>query len=337
VLTLALLVGVLAAGFSSSSAADKVLNLKLGTLAPNGSSFHQSLQAMGEQWKKLSNGSIRLTIFAGGTQGGEADMVGLMQTSSLDAGLLTAMGLGDIEPGVNGLQSIPMAFRSLEEVDYVNEKLRPLVEQRLLSKGYVVLFWGDTGWVRFFSKTPVIHPNDLRKLKVLSWAGHPAQFDIWKSAGFNPVALDAKDIPQGLFSGTVTAVIVPPVFALFSQLDNQASHMLEINWGPLVGACVVRKKSWDRVPPELREPLLKAAAEAGQKVKGAGRSESDASVAAMVKRGLKVHQLTPEVEAEWRTETEKLYERIRGAIVPEDMFDAAMKLLKEYRASGGAK
>ena len=54
-------------------------------------------------------------------------------------------------------------------------------------------------------------------------------------------------------SGTIEAVSVPPFFALAGQLDLQAKYMLELNWAPLVGACVVRKKSWDRVPAGKRE------------------------------------------------------------------------------------
>src|SRR5438046_2683867 len=140
-------------------AAEKPINLRLGTLAPAGTSYHKSLQAMGEKWRQASGGAVRLTIFPGGTQGGEADMVGLMQTGNLDAGLLTAVGLSEIEREVTALQSMPMSFRSLAEVDYVGDKLRPQLERRLLAKGYVVLFWTDSGWVRFFSKRPVLHPE----------------------------------------------------------------------------------------------------------------------------------------------------------------------------------
>ena len=148
--------------------ADKPVNLKLGTLAPAGTSYHKSLQTIGEQWRATTGGAVRLTIFPGGTQGGEADMVGLMQTGNLDAGLLTAVGLAEIEPAVTALQSMPMCFHNLEEVDYVGDKLRPQLEQRLLAKGYLVLFWSDSGWIRFFTKSPVLHPDDMRKLKVSS-------------------------------------------------------------------------------------------------------------------------------------------------------------------------
>src|SRR5581483_8277188 len=146
-----------------------------------------------------------------------------------DAGLLTAVGLAEIEPGVQALQSMPMSFRTLEEVDYVGERLRPMLENRLREKGYLVLFWTDSGWVRFFSKRPVLHPDDLRKQKIFSWAGDAHQFDLWKSSGFSPVALETSDIPQGLLSGNISAVAMPPFFALAGQMDKQAKYMLELN------------------------------------------------------------------------------------------------------------
>jgi hypothetical protein len=60
-------------------------------------------------------------------------------------------------------------------------------------------------------------------------------------------------------------------------------------------------------------------------------------VAAMVKRGLKVQKLTPEVDAEWRAVIDKLRDHIRGKIVPADMFDEAQRSLKEFRLAGEGK
>jgi TRAP-type C4-dicarboxylate transport system substrate-binding protein len=330
---LAFIIG-LAANAAKAHGAEKVVKLKLGTLAPAGTSYHKSLQSMGEKWRKASDGAVQLVIFPGGTQGSEPDMVGLMQTGNLDAGLLTAGGLSEIDPSALALQIMPMSFHNLDEVDYVGEKLRPQLEARLLAKGYVVLFWSDSGWVRFFSKAPIVHPDDLRKLKVFTDASSTQQYDVWKAGGFTAVALEATAIPQGLLSGTISAVPTVPIFALAAQLDNQAKYMLELNWAPLVGAAVVRKKTWDRIPAQLRPTLLAIAAETGRQVKSAGRAESDAAVAAMVKRGLIVQKVTPEVEMEWRGVLDNLRDQIRGKIVPAETFDEAQASLKAYRASG---
>jgi hypothetical protein len=47
--------------------------------------------------------------------------------------------------------------------------------------------------------------------------------------------------------------------------------------------------------------------------------------------------VSPEVEAEWVAVIAKVEDQIRGRLVPAEMFDEAQRLLKEYRAAGGAK
>ena len=57
----------------------------------------------------------------------------------------------------------------------------------------------------------------------------------------------------------------------------------------------------------------------------------------MKKRGLIVHDVTPEVDAQFRAAAEKLYPDFRGRIVPADIFDEVVRLVKEGRAAGGKK
>src|ERR1700712_5524337 len=128
------------------------VNIRLGTILPSGTAQLQALQALGEQWQKASGGLVKLTLYPDGRLGGESEMVKKMRIKQLNACVLSVVGLSEIDPGVGGLQLMPLAFRSWEEVDFVREKLRPRLEEQLRAKGYEVLFWADAGWVRFFSK-----------------------------------------------------------------------------------------------------------------------------------------------------------------------------------------
>ncbi len=309
------------------------VKVRLGTLAPRGSSYTKHLQAMGEQWRQAPGGGVLLTIYPDGTMGSETDMVRRMRLGQLQAGMLTAAGLAEIEPAVSGLQNLPMMFRTLEEVDSIGEKLQPMLEKRLEEKGFVVLFWADTGWVRFFSKQPVIRPDDLKKTKLFVRAGSAAELDSYRSVGCNPVPLETVDILPSLQTGLINAVALPPSIALAGQVDAVAPHMLDLAWAPLVGAAVMTKKTWDTISVEGRDAVRKVAAETGALLKADGRRESAESVEAMRKRGLRVHPVTPEVEAEWRQVVEAAYPKIRGVIVPEDMFDEVVRQLKVYRAA----
>jgi TRAP-type C4-dicarboxylate transport system substrate-binding protein len=324
----------LTVGFTSAVSAQT--RIRLATLVPSGTSYHHSLQAMGAKWKQASGGTVSLTIYADGTMGSEEETVRRMRVGQLQAAVLTVTGLSEIDPSVSALQEMPLMFRSLDEAAYVRAKQAPDLERRLAEKGFVVLFWTDAGWVRFFSKEPGILPQDFRKMKILVSAGDNDQSEIMKAAGYNPVLLEWSDALTGLQTGMVDAIDTVPLHALTSQFFQVTHHMLEVNWLPLVGALIVTKPTWDALPPAEREAMLHAAAECGQEFQTQGRQENQEALEAMKKRGLQVHAVDPEAEKEWRQFAEGVYPKIRGRMVPADMFDEVVQILRDYRAGQGA-
>jgi TRAP-type C4-dicarboxylate transport system substrate-binding protein len=329
------LVSLLAAPAVASGA--ESTRIRLATIAPKDTSFHKSLLRMGEAWRDASGGKVSLVTFTDGTMGGEADMVRRMRVGQIQAAMLTVAGLMLIDDSVSGLQNMPLMFQSLEELDFVRERLRASLEKKLLDKGFVVLFWADAGWVQFFSKRPARQPEECRKMKTFVWAGHQRSIDLMKSLGLDVVPLEFTDTLIGLQTGLIEAVPTIPTYALAGQYYSQTKYMLRLNWVPLVGATVVTKKAWDAVPEGSRAALLQAAEEAGAEIRKRGREENEEAIAAMQKRGLQVHELKPEELVEWRKYAESVHPRIRGEVVPADMFDEVQQLLKEYRASGGKK
>jgi TRAP-type C4-dicarboxylate transport system substrate-binding protein len=302
---------------------------------PSGTSYHQILQRMGQTWRQAPGGGVNLVIYAGSSMGGEADIVRRMRLDALQAGMLSVVGLSEIDKSVTALSYMPMMFRSAEEYDYIRDQLRPELEKGLRDKGFVTLFWGDAGWVRFFSKEPVLRPADLKKLKLFAWSGDNFQIDLEKELGFRPVPLETSNILSGLQTGLISAISTTPIMALAYQVYGSASHMLEVNWAPLAGATVITSKVWDSIPAATQVVLRKTAEEAGVQMRARGRQEAEESVQTMAKRGLKVQKLTPQVEAEWRSLAESVYPKIRGNMVPAAMFDKVQRLLAEYRAGKG--
>jgi len=310
--------------------------IRLGTLVPSGSSYYHSLESMGAKWKQASNGAITLTLYGGGTMGSEDEIVRRMRIGQLQAAVLTAAGLSEIDPSVGALQKMPLMYRSLDEAAYVREKLAPDLERRLAEKGFVVLFWGDGGWVRLFTKNPAMLPNDFKTMKIFVTANDIALSDLYKTAGFHPVLLEWSDVLTSLQTGIVDAVPTIPFHALTNQFYLSTHNMLALDWLPLVGALIVTKRSWEALPPEQREAMLQSAAECGRELQEQGRKENQESVEAMQRRGLQVHSVDKEAEAEWRRFSEGLYPNIRGNIVPAEMFDKVVQILHDYRAVPGA-
>lgn len=317
---------------TAARAAQQQTTIRLATLAPRGTSYVESLTAMGEKWRQAPGGGAKLIIYPDGTMGTEADMVRRMRVGQIQAALLTADGLSEIDPSVSVLQKMPMVYRSLDEAEYIRVQMQSKIEKRLADKGFIALYWGDAGWVRFFSTVPASTPDEFKKLKIFATADDNDQVEIMKAAGYKPVALEWSDALVSLQTGMINVVPVAPFLALAGQYNTVTHHMLEINWAPLVGGMVITKQGWESLPAQTRNAMRDAAAEAGKQIQARSRRESDEAVTAMQKRGLQVHTLTPEVEVEWRKLAETVYPRIRGKMVPEDIFDEVQRLLAQYRA-----
>ncbi len=326
---------ILAASLLGAVAAEAQTRIKLGSLAPSGTSYHRILLELGEQLRACPDGGFHLTVYPGGVLGGEADHVRKMRIGQINAALLTASGLGEIDPSMNAFQRMPMMFRSLEEVEFVRSRLEPVLSRRLQGRGFVALFWGDAGWLRFFSREPGLRPEDFKKIKMFVGAGELEQIDLMKKAGFQVVPLELSDVLTALKTGVVDAVPTVPFHALAGQFYTVTRHMLTIDYLPLVGGAVVTRKLWDSLAPAARECLKSAAAVAGDKIKLRSRQENEEAMEAMVrKQGLQVHPVSPALEAEWRAAAETYYPEIRGSLVPADIFDEVRRLLAEFRPGG---
>lgn len=336
-LTLAVLaVAAAAVAWSAVRAeAQAPIIVRMATLVPDGSSWHLILKETAEKWRQLSGGRVTVRLFAGGVAGDDPDVVRKMRLGTLNAGVLTSVGLAEIDKSVYAL-GIPLMYDSYDEVYAVHEKMRAKLEASFEQKGFVVLNWADGGWVHFFTKKPVAVPDDLRALKMFVWAGDPDSVELWRSVGFNPVPLPATDIAMGLQTGLVETIGAPPQVTIISNYFTNARNMTDLRWQLLLGATVISKATWEKIPADVRPALAAAAHEAGVRLQKEIRDAEGRDIEAMKKRGLNVVPVSAAQKAEWAKLTVSLYPRIRGKIVPAEAFDEALRYRDEYRKQHGA-
>lgn len=325
-----LAVAILAAA-GRSAAAD---TLKLGTLAPEGSPWYEAIRDIAEAWTAESGGALEIRIYGGGVIGDEPDMVRKMRIGQLHAAALTGAGLSRIAPEVQALM-IPLMLRSDEELNYVRDHLHERLAGIMAERGFILLTWGDAGWVHFFAQKPVVHPDDLKPLRLFTWAGDDAVVESYKRCGYNPVPLAATEIHTALQSGLINAFPTTPIAALSFQWFGLAPHMTDLNWAPLVGAVVITKSAWDRVPDELRPKFLAAARSAGKRLQARVRALGEDAVEVMQQHGLTVHHVPPEIAEVWEQVSRACYADILDQLAPIEMVREVERLRDAYRATQG--
>lgn len=306
--------------------------IRLGTLVPKGSRWDEILLNMGEEWKKVSGGKVELRIYPGGEQGDEPEMVQKVRIKKLQAVAISGAGLSGIDSAVTALE-VPMMMSSYDELDYVREHISARLEKGLLQRGFVVLNWGDAGWVHFFTKQPAMRPDEIRRMKLCVLQGDNSTFQLYKTNGFRPVALAATDILTGLQTGLIDAFQSPPLFALSNQWFGGAKNMLDIPFAQLVGATLVDKDVWNKIPANIQKDLLASARTAGVALREEIRKSEAGSVPIMQQFGLNVVHPDAKATAEWRQLAESIWPKLRGTLVPADLFDEVKRLRDEYRKS----
>jgi TRAP-type C4-dicarboxylate transport system substrate-binding protein len=316
-----------------SHAAEQV-TIKMATLAPQGSEWHQVLQEMGASWERASRGQVAFRLYPGGVAGDDADVVRKMRLGTLNASLLSGTGLFEIERSVLAIQ-IPLAYANYDELDCVLEQMGPQLEKQLEAKGFVLLGWSDAGWAHFFTKEPVRTPDDMKKLKMFVWAGDDRYVELWKKAGFNPVPLPSTEISTALQTGLVNAVTTTTQGAVLLQWYKQVNHMTDLKWGVLLGGIVVSKAAWEKLPADVRASMKESAVAACRRLSQFSRQSEPKEIDVMQKHGLKVVPVDDAALNEWRKLLDGVLPQVRGSYMPAEPMDTALKLRDQCRKRTG--
>ncbi len=328
---LAAIFALSAAVVSAPAQRRRANKIKLGTIAPKNSVYHELLLRMRQSWREISGGSVDLTIYPGGVAGDEITMLRKMRAGQMQAALISGSGMSFLDEGISALQ-VPLMFESLEEFDFVRSKMAPTLERRLKEKGYTVLGWGDAGWAYFFAVREFSTPSELREMKLYTSKGDDEMLRLFSEFGLRAVPLDLTELQANLETGLVEVFAVPPLVAAGYQWFASAPHMLDMRFLPIVGAVLIGNETWEAIPEVQQALMREAAAKAAGDIQSAVREQETAAIEEMEKYGLKVVKADETAMAEWKGEVEKAYPGLRGRYAPADLMDEVLSWINKYRA-----
>ncbi len=299
--------------------------VKLATLAPEGTEWHGMLMEMGQEWKKKSKKSVHLRVYPGGVIGDERDMVRKMRIGQIHAAAITTEGLSEIVPDFSAYY-VPLAFQNSEDVMSVTEALLPSLEKQLDEQGFKLLHIGELGWAYWFTSKPIKTPDDLKSMKIFTWAGDFKWERLWEKAGYNPVPLASVDILSGLQTGLINSFSTIPLYALSQQSFGIAKHMLDLKWGVLMAGIVIDNRVWGRISKKYHDDLIIVTKSIQSRQKKLNVNAEKESIKAMQDYGLQVHSIDENGLRIWKDEVKKMEEELRGNIIPAEIYDKVIEL-----------
>ncbi len=310
--------------------------IKLGTLVPPGSTWDQSLKKLAADWAKLSNGKVVLKIYGGGRAGDEPDMLRKLRFNQLQAVGLTMVGLSQIFGGILA-PAVPLMIQDADELHYVLDRMKPVIENEFGKKGFKILFWNMAGWGHIFSRHSVIYPEDLKSQRMFVMEGNPEEAQAWKELGFNSVTFNTMDMLIQLQSGGVDVFVTNPIIAAANQWFGVAKNMTSFRWAPIFGAFVISTKVWNRIPEQFHEGMLEAARKYTLEMDADTIKANEEAVEIMKKYGLTVNEIPQDAVDQWKELIQRGLELFVGGRFDINYFYEAKRYVDEYRRLHGRK
>jgi TRAP-type transport system periplasmic protein len=307
---------------------------KIATLAPEGSSWMLLFHQWGKALEEHSGGKIKVKFYAGGVAGDERDAVRKMRLGQINGAAVTAIGLGLIQSEVRVLE-LPMLVRSYDELDFVRTKLDEDLRKKFDEKGYVLLSWGDVGPVHIFSNIPIKSKDDLKQTKLWAWVDDPIIKRLFAQLGATGVPLGVPDVLPSLQTGLINACYGSPLSTLALQWYTKVKYMTKMHVTQAIGATVVTKATFEKLPADLQKIVLADSKELERKVLKQIREDNEKALKSMKDAGLQVVDSPAEMVKQFTEQAVAIRPQLEQpptVVYSHEWRMKVEKLLEEYRA-----
>ena len=310
--------------------AQEVTVIKIATLAPDGSSWMKTLNAINAEVMEKTKGKVVFKIYPGGVLGDEKDMMRKMQIGQIQGAGLSSGGLATIFKEID-VMHIPFFFQNYEEVDYLLKKMGPYFKKGLEDNGYILLGWSEAGFVYLLSTVYVSSVNDLKKAKVWIWQESPMAKAIFHEAGVAAIPLSLPDVLVGLQTGLVDVVYSPPTVAIALQWFTKVKYLVDVPLSYIGGGIVVRKDVFKKLPLASQTIILESFQRNLNQLKILTRRENQEAIKVMQNNGVKIVTSPQDQVAEFKRLSEKAIAHFTNQTFSPKALADATAILEAYR------
>ncbi len=288
------------------------ITLKVAAFVPQNSPWDAGIKRLAADFERVSGGRVRLAFPQSLKGASEADIIQKLRLG-LDGALLSTTGLAQLDPNTLAI-SMPSVIQNDEELAAVLTAVDPMIKAKI-GQRYAVLAIARAGWVRLFSKEPIVTPQDLAKYRISVPNGDELVDRIFQSIGARTVKGDFTSLFLQLSSNAVDVFYTSPVMVagLWSQFKGKVSYISPFPISPYIAAIVFNKTSWERVPADIRPALEAAAKKIGDDMAADGAKMENDAMASLIGAGMIVPPSTPADKASWG----KVYEDRRHGMFAE--------------------
>jgi TRAP-type C4-dicarboxylate transport system substrate-binding protein len=309
------------------------VNLKIATISPEGSSWMRKMREGAERVAQATDNRVRFKFYPGGVMGNDQAVLRKIRIGQLHGGAFAGGALAGYYPDTQ-IYSIPLKFRSLEEVDYVRPFMDSVIQEGLEKNGFVSFGLADGGGFAYImSNQPAEDVATLRRLKVWIPAHDEMINAAMKGLGISPISLPIADVRTGLQTGLIDTVANTPEGAIVLQWHTQVKYLTRLPIVYIYGILAIDRRAFDRIAPQDQIVVRKVMTQIWSEMNVMNREKYMEAMKALQKQGIQFVDPPPAAMADWYEKTAIVNQRIiEAGIISKEMADMLDAHLADFRS-----
>jgi len=274
------------------------MTFKIATAAPDGTLWMQEIRAAAAKIKTRTDGRVEFRFYPGGVMGSDKSVLRKIRIGQLHGGLITGGGLATVYSDAN-LYNLPFLFRSYDEVDYIRQRMDPILIAGLKNKGYVSFGFSEGGFAYMMANKPLHGIKDLKGLKVWIPEGDEISQAAFEAAGISPLPLPLADVLTGLQTGLIDTVAASPVGAIALQWHTQVSYLTDAPLMYLYGSMMVKRRVFEKLSAADQKITMEEMGKAFKRINDQNRADDAKAREALKSVGIKFIKPSEEERKHW--------------------------------------
>lgn len=309
------------------------MRIKIATIAPEGTNWMTQFRLGAEEVARRTQNRVTIKFYPGGVMGSDKSVLRKIRIGQLHGAAFTSGGLASVYKDTQ-IYNVPFIFDSYEELDYVRERMDPVILEGLEKNGFIAFGIAEGGFSYLMTRKPVHRITDLKTEKVWAPQGDEIVRTFLGLYDITPIPLPLSDVLPGLQTGLITAIGATPSFAIALQWHTRVKYLTDLPLLYTYGVFVIAKKTFSRLKDEDQAVLREVFGAVFKKLNRTNRTDNIEAKAVLRKQGIEFVKLAQQdVDSLRRASREVAQALTKKGVYSRSILDRLSKHISAYRAS----
>jgi len=309
----------------------QAVKLKIATLAPAGTSWMKEMKKGAKVIKEKTGGRVKIKFYPGGVMGNDQSVHRKIRINQLQGGAFSSSGISHIDSSIQAY-SLPMLFKSFEEVDYVRARMDEKVKQHMSDRGFTILGITEGGFARIMSSKPISSMQQIRDSKVWIPEGDTLVQQTFETMGISAIALPISDVFTGLQTGLIETITATSTGAIAFQWHSKVSNMVDVPVLYVIGVLAVNNKAFNKIKTDDQRIVIDEMNKVFTTLEELNRADNIYATAALKNQGIAAVTPSEKELQEWKAFSQSSIQiMVESSIIDKAIVDEIQQLLKEFR------